>query len=231
MADDEDWMFVDEDEEAFFAAWDEADREAAEVLAEACAAEMHSPPPRAVLDEAAARLRAGLERGAWPFDYWQRACGWDQDAPDDDVTLWVGALAATISPPEDPGTDVEGQSAVAALFHADWLGLVVGLVRRGVGAECSPEAAQRDIATLPEIEIEDDVDDPDGELAVLSMAITILSPLWQALGVIDDDGRLTALGRWGLPHGLLVTWSGPMVADAAEADEAAAGAAQDRLDD
>ncbi|HET9861699.1 MAG TPA: SEC-C domain-containing protein, partial [Nocardioidaceae bacterium] len=171
--------------------------------------------PAADLRAAASALRTGLAERRWPYEYWVNACGWSDEVPDMDLVLWVGAVAATISPPIDPGTDIETQSAVAALAHADWLGIVVGLVRRSAGASFTAESAQRDIETLPEIEGESE--DPEGDLAVLETAVMTLAPLWQALGVLDVKDRLTELGRWGLPHGLLVTWSGPDVADS-EAD-------------
>lgn len=202
-------MFDDDDE--WLAAWHEADRQAAEVLREACPEQIESPAPQD-LKPAASLLRQGLADGRWPFDYFVNAMGGAQDALPRDVDLWVAALASTMSPPNDPGIDIEQQSAVAALMHADWLGMVVGLVRRGAGAEFSAEAAQRDIDTLPELEGE--VEDPDGQLSVLSMAVTTLTPYWQAIGVLDDDERLTGLGRWGLPNALLVTWSGPDATDA-----------------
>lgn len=215
MTDDfEDWL---DDDDEWLAAWDEVDRQAAEVLREACPAELTSPAPDEVR-AAAAALREGLAHGRWPFDYFVNALGGARDALTRDLDLWVGALASTMSPPEDPGTDIEQQSAVAALMHADWLGMVVGLVRRGAGAELSAAAAQRDIDTLPELEGE--VEDPDGQLSVLEMAVTSLTPHWQALGVLDDDRRLTELGRWGLPNALLVTWSVP---DADDADDGHAG--------
>ena len=217
MSDDfDDWL---EDDDEWLAAWDEADRQAAEVLRGACPVELDSPAP-ADLKPAAAALREGLAGGRWPFDYFVNALGDARDALERDVDLWVGSLVSTMSPPLDPRIDVEQQSAVAALMHADWLGLVVGLVRRGAGAEFSAEAAQRDIDTLPELAGE--VEDPDGQLGVLSMAVTTLLPYWQALGVLDDDERLTDLGRWGLPNALLITWSGPELDDEdAEAGESA----------
>lgn len=225
---DDDWLFDDDDAEAWLAEWEEADRQAAEVLREACPIELASGAPRAKLERAAAELREGLAGTRWPFDYFLRACGWSEgDLPQRDVDLWISALASSISPPNDPGIDVEQASAVAALLHADWLGLVVGLVRRGAGAEFSPEAAMRDIDTLPELE--GDIEDPDGHLAVLSTAVTTLAPLWRCLGVLDDDDRLTELGRWGLPNALLVTWSVP---DADEAGlDGGPGGHPDQLDE
>ncbi len=226
MADDtDDWLY-DDDEDAWLAEWEEADRQAAEVLREACPVELGTPVPTQAVGRAASALRDGLARGRWPYDYFVNACGWENDAPDDDVELWLSALASSMSPPNDPGIDVEEASAVGALVHADWLGMVVGLVRRGAGAEFSAEAAQRDIDTLPELEGE--IEDPDGAFGVLSMAVTTLTPLWQALGVLDDDESLTELGRWGLPHALLVTWSVPDDAES-EAGSGLPGGGSPRL--
>ena len=204
MADD-DWMFDDEDEEKWLEEWAEVDRQAAVVLRDACSAELEAPPPQPDLKAATELLRGGVAAGHWPFDYFVAACGWTGPLPEDDVESWVMATAASISPPNDPGTDLEEQSAVAALQHADWLGMAVGLVRRGTGASFSATTAQRDIDTLPEIDGASD--DPEGDLVVLGTAVEVLTPLWQALGILDEDRGLTDLGRWGLPHGLLVTWS------------------------
>ena len=34
-----------------------------------------------------------------------------------------------------------------------------------------------------------------------------VTSLWQVLGVIDDDERLTPLGWWGLPGAMLRIWA------------------------
>ena len=209
--DEDDWLPDDEEMEEFLAEWDRADAEAAEILEEACAVELVSPPARGAVEKPVSRLRAGVAEGSWPWDYFVNACGWPDGMLEDDPHAWVAAVAASISPPDDPKTEPEVQSAIAALMHADWLGLVVGLVRRGVGAEFSAEAALNDIDTLPELEGE--LDDKEGLLDVLEMAVEGLAPLWGPLGILDEDRRLTELGRWGLPTGLLVTWSGPRVRD------------------
>ena len=112
------------------------------------------------------------------------------------TVLWISALAASISPPNDPGTDVEEQSAVAALTHADWIGMIVGLVRRGVGAEFSAEAAQHDIANLPELEGE--IEDPEG----------------QRLALVDDGGAGDPPAAWDrspVPEECQVRGLGPIV--------------------
>jgi hypothetical protein len=92
-----------------------------------------------------------------------------------------------------------------ALQHADWLGIVLGAVRRGAGSVLDAAVVQPDIDGLEEIEGE--IEDPEGHLAVLDMALTYLGPLWQGLGVVDEDHRFTARGIWGLPKALHRTWS------------------------
>jgi len=135
----------------------------------------------------------------------ERVAGVREDLADDDAR-WVAALAETISPSAEPGEDeIEAVSAVMALQHADWLGIVLGAVRRGAGSVLDAAAVQADIDGLEDIEGE--IDDPEGHLAVLEMAVTHLGPLWQDLGVVDEDHRFTARGVWGLPKALHRTWS------------------------
>lgn len=202
--DDEGLWDDDEDLEEFLAEWDEADRQAARVLHNALPHLQSDPVPEPAVQEAATRLREGMSAGRWPYAYFVEGCGWHEVRPHNDVQLWREAAAATISPPNDPGTPIEEQSAVFALEHADWLGMVLGLVRRGTGARCSGELAATDIMDCPEVEHESE--DPDAYDSVLGMAVTTLTALWQAIDILDDNERLTELGRWGLPLALYDVW-------------------------
>jgi len=117
-------------------------------------------------------------------------------------------LAGTIAPEDEPDpsdVDIEPLSAVMALQHADWLGMALGAVRRGPGSELDAELVLDDIDALDEIE--GDVDDRDGTLSVLSMAIHHLMPQWQELGVLDDEGRFTTSGVRDLPRALHRIWT------------------------
>jgi hypothetical protein len=126
--------------------------------------------------------------------------------PDDDDARWLGALAETISPSEEPReNEIELVSAVMALQHADWLGLALGVVHRGPGSALEPELVQADIERLEDVDGE--LEDPEGHLAVLDMALLNLTPRWQDLGVMDEDQRLTERGVWGLPRALFRTWN------------------------
>ena len=214
---DDDSLWSDEDDDELLAAWAEVDRQAAEVLRTACAEVLQEPPPQPELAEAAGSLRREIEASARSVRYFDVACGWAGAPPEDDVEVWLQALASTISPPEDTGAPLEEQAAVFSLQHADWLGGIVGLVRRGVGAEFDAERWSQDLAALPEVD--DESEDPDDEVTAFSMAVEVLAPLWQTLGVLDEDRCLTPLGRWGLPRALLSVW------------EETAAAPPDRLDE
>ena len=93
----------------------------------------------------------------------------------DDEARWLDAVADTISQAEEPGEDeIESVSAVMALQHADWLGLALGVLHRGPGSALDPELVQADIARLKEVDGE--IEDPEGHLAVLDMALVHLTP-------------------------------------------------------
>lgn len=129
-----------------------------------------------------------------------------RDAPSVEEVRWLDAVAETISPSEEPDEhDVEAVSAVLALQHADWLGLVLGAVRRGVGGALDAELVQADIDGLEDVDGE--IEDPDGHLSVLDMALLHLAPRWQHLGVLDRDELLSERGVWALPRALYRTWS------------------------
>jgi hypothetical protein len=121
------------------------------------------------------------------------------------VAEWLEALAETISPTDVPETDSEEEAAVWAMQHADWLAFVLGLVRRGVGAELTAETALHDLETMDEID--GDPVDVDDVLPSFGLAVEVLAPRWQSLGVLDDDRGLTELGLWGLPRALEMVWA------------------------
>ena len=107
---------------------------------------------------------------------------------------------------EASGLDPELESAVMALELADWVGAIVGLVRAGVGASAEPEAL---IAAIHDTREVDGVVDPD-DAAVVGFAFEVVLPTWEAVGAVDPDRRLTALGAWGLPRALARAWGGDL---------------------
>ncbi len=112
-------------------------------------------------------------------------------------------MGALISPREDPGLDAEEEAAIIALEPADWVGAIIGVVREGEGANVSPEALVGYIDDCPEVE---GVVDPD-EAPLVEMAFELILPGWEAAGAVDENRRLTSLGRWGLPRALAWAWA------------------------
>ena len=214
---DDDSLWDDADDDEILAAWAEVDRQAADVLRTACAEVLQEAPPQPDLAEQSGSLRREIVASARSVQYFDVAGGWAGAPPEDDVEVWLQALASTISPPEDTGAPADEQAAVFSLQHADWLGGIVGLVHRGVGAEFDAERWSQDLAALPEVD--GDSEDADDDVTAFSMAVEVLAPLWQTLGVLDADRCLTPLGRWGLPRALLSVW------------EETAAALPDRLDE
>jgi hypothetical protein len=160
-------------------------------------------PDRDALAQVAARLRSGGD------DLETRvllaAGGLEPDAmPDDDEQLWLEAAAGVVSPRDDTPLDPETSAAWATLEPADWAGAVIEVVRGGVGEDADPDALLELIARCPEVE-GDELTEED-EMVVLAGLTTVVS-LWRALGALDDDDRLTALGLWGLPEALRHAWT------------------------
>jgi hypothetical protein len=129
-----------------------------------------------------------------------------QDSSAEEPRHWVDHLAETLSPSGAPREDeVESVSAVMALQHADWLGLALGVVRRGPGGVLDPKLVQADVEGLEDVEGE--IEDRDGHLLVLQMALLHLTPLWQDLGVLDKSAQFTERGVRALPKALYRIWS------------------------
>lgn len=120
---------------------------------------------------------------------------------------WVVRVAETFNPPGFPEeeSEIEVQAAVVSLEHADLLALALGAVRRGPGAIIDAETLLTDVAALDDIDGE--VEDTEGFLMAIEMALIALTLQWQRLGVLDEDERLTARGVWGLPRAIHLNWT------------------------
>jgi hypothetical protein len=206
---------LDEDTEAFLAAWDEADREAAAILRDALDHLQGQPAPAEELAAAAGRLREGLREHYHPFAWIRSAAGLDTEPfPDDDGELVLRCTAATISPREETGLDPEEEATLLTLEHADWLGAIVSVVRAGHGGDASPENLAASIRTCPEVEVDPSFDF-EAETHV-ETAFWILALPWQVLGITDQVQRLTALGTWILPRALARAWGAEFDAGAGD---------------
>lgn len=202
---DESDPFDDFDIEAELAAWEEAEAASWDVVAKALVG-IERPLREQDLATAVARVRAETSDPVWPYDVLLAASGLEEaQMPEDDQELWLELASGVVSPRDDTPLDAELEAAWYSLEPVDWAGAVIGLVRGGVGQSAEPEELIRLIDTCPEIETQET--DPDDNL-ILTVAFETVVSLWEALGAVDSDRRLTPLGRWGLPEALRLAWIG-----------------------
>ena len=229
-------VLLDEKDEEFLAEWDAADAEALAATRALIDRVADRPLPREDLRRVCARLRAGIARPGWPGKLLIECSGMRaKDLPADDAELWLRLAAGVASPngPDDwdrPGLD-DGEpgeaeselTAICAIDHFDWLAAITALVEGGPGTSASaadlaayvrdydPEDTDDDSDDGPPGEDERDdfflsADDEFDELTMEGLFLPVTS-LWQVLGAIDDDERLTPLGWWGLPEAMLRVWT------------------------
>ena len=227
-------VLLDEKDEEFLAEWDAADAEALAAVGELLDQVGDRPLPAEDLRTASGRLRENIARPGWPGQLLIECGGMRAaDLPADDAELWL-RLAAGVASPEGSddwaGPDeAEGElnetdsavAAICAIDHFDWLAVITALTVGGPGTSASaadlagyvrdydPDGAE----SGADDEDEDDYDlgdlDDDAEFDELSMEGLFLpvTSLWQVLGAIDDDDRLTPLGWWGLPEAMRRVWA------------------------
>jgi hypothetical protein len=129
-------------------------------------------------------VRSRLREDGHPLDWVRQAAAMSNDpAPDDDAELLIRLTAATISPQEETGLDVQEAALLLSLEHADWLGAILSTVRDGPGADASPDALMNGTRNCPEVVSESDID--FDEESHLEAAFWIIALPWQVLGLID----------------------------------------------
>ena len=137
-------------------------------------------------------------------------------------------------PGQDDGEADETDSqlaAICAIDHFDWLASITALVEGGPGTPASatdlagyvrdydPEDADDDGPPGEDSDEDEDEDEDDeaddfflsddeefDDLTMEGLFLPVTS-LWQVLGAIDEDERLTPLGWWGLPEAMLRVWA------------------------
>jgi hypothetical protein len=134
------------------------------------------------------------------------------------------------APDAGDGDSDEAESELAticAIDHFDWLAAITALAEGGPGTAASAADLAGYVRDYDPEDPEDpddgepaETDEPDDEpdsfylsdddeyddLTMESLFLPVTS-LWQVLGAIDDDERLTALGWWGLPEAMLRVWA------------------------
>jgi hypothetical protein len=208
------WAVTDESDDDFLAEWDAAEAEALAELREVLS-ELDRRVPGKELHAASDRIRGMMQQPGWPRDL-LAACGGlhPGSLPDDDAELWLTLAAGVVSPreelprAEDDGDDLtdyeltddeESMVALCALDHSDWLAAVSALARGGPGTAADAEALARYVGDYDPEDVDDQAD------AAAGMFLRAVR-LWQVLGAVDGDDRLTRLGWWGVPEALQRAW-------------------------
>ena len=130
----------------------------------------------------------------------------------------------------DEADEAESElAAICAIDHFDWLAAITALAEGGPGTAASAADLAGVRARLrpggprrpgrrrgPARRRTSPTDEDDGfylsdddefdDLTMEGLFLPVTS-LWQVLGAIDDDERLTALGWWGLPEAMLRVWA------------------------
>jgi len=188
-------------DDALVESLDTADDGAVELLREAVP-ELSGLPEPAALQHTALDLRRRLLSRDPVLRPAARANGWSRRLPPDDRQLWIETAGALIAIKNDTGLPTREESLLMTLDHADLIAAVLGAVRAGVGSAAGPRHLACHIDSCPEVEGEVDEDDR----RLIEAAFDLLVPVWQIVGALDAEQRLTELGVWGLPRALAWAW-------------------------
>ncbi len=223
------WTVTDEADDEFLAEWDAAEAEARAELRTVLDELPGRDLPEADLSAACDVLRSTMNRPGWPRELLAACAGLEPGSlPGDDAELWLTFAAGIVTPQEelqdddetrdDPDgigeltDDEQAMVSLCALNHGDWLAAMSTLARGGPGTPAAADDLARYVSDYdPDDEYDPDEDyDPDDiddeADAVAGMFLPAVG-LWRVLGAVDDTGRLTRLGWWGLPEALLRAWT------------------------
>ncbi len=168
------------------------DRYAVELLRSTCAQQLEAEPP-VVWGEVVASF------GAHRVDASDVLHAAGAPAPSSAFEL-ARLTAAYVRPLALDHFEPADREAIDALEWADWLGAVVQLVRAGVGTEVDPMGLVDNINASPEVT----TTIPKRDRDYIAYAFGLTLHAWEVCGALDENGRLTELGRWLLPVGLAV---------------------------
>ncbi len=132
---------------------------------------------------------------------WLAASVGPVDLLDDDESVALSALAAVVAPQRLEPLSPQARNAVLELEWADWLGVVIGLVRAGPGTPADPDHLVDLINRCPEVTSTI----PKKDRPRVAWALAVCTELWSATGVVSN-GALTDFGVAALPSALDLAW-------------------------
>lgn len=185
---------------------DEADAwaEAVGLLADCLPPSTRAECPLEPLRLACQRARDGLAADEELWVTIAEGAGWDTDAPEEDRDLWTAAAMCLVSVTVD-AVETKVAECLDAMEPGDWLATIIELVRAGPGAPVDAESLLELSARC--LDVDSGAADPTAASS-MTVAFDALIPVWRALDAMDAEGRLTALGAWGLPLALARAWAG-----------------------
>jgi len=161
------------------------------------------PPPVAVEEEIPDAPPRDPEDDAYALEVLARALPASVDETIGSAAAErVGAVAEFVAPTDLAPLDPRQRDAVLTLEWADWLGAVIGLVRAGAGCAVAGDRMVDFVNRCPEI----DTTIPKADRARIGWAFATVIEPWGEWGLLDDDGRVTALGLTVLPAALRRAW-------------------------
>jgi hypothetical protein len=193
-----------EQEDWLVEAWARHEAKVGDLVRDSLETHRRTDPPPTVTN-VAATIREGVATHQWPYDTLAELGGEAAERldqmDDHDVVLW----AASVMIDPDPILDSIDPDDIEALAHPvalagvmdpiDWAQLIISLVKRGAGTSCRPTDLTQMVIGWSD---DPSGDDPD----LLDQFFEANRPLWQAAGMTDTGGHLTALGTWALPRAL-----------------------------
>ena len=114
-------------------------------------------------------------------------------------------LVDPLVPGRIAGYPAAEREAFLALEWADWLGVVLGLVRAAPGTAVEPTVLVDLVNRCPEVTSTI----PRKDRPYFEWAWSMVVPLWRAAGVLDADHTLTPDGAAHLVHALRHAWTRP----------------------
>jgi len=163
-----------------------------------------APEPTGHLSDSLGAAAASLRRAADvddPIAQWLAASRGPVDLDESDSQVVFAVLAAVTRPQSMASLEPDVQEAVAALEWADWLGVVIGLVREGAGASIEAAHMVDLINRCPEVASTI----PRADRPRIEWAFARCTELWEEIG-LAEEGKLTDFGAWALPHALVSAW-------------------------
>lgn len=177
----------------------ELDQYGADVIRSALRAELAADMPESVND-ALVECRERFERSDPDALTLAEVADWSAtgELSASDLVLLAGGYLAPVTLAPHSGAE---QQSLVELEVADWIGVVLGLVRAPVGTEVDGSMLVRAINTAPEIT----TSIPKKHAAALAWTFETMLYAWEVTGVLRD-GAVGPAAPWILPHAALQAW-------------------------